>query len=386
MAKDLLGWQEEAAGEKFGGNFIFTDRLGKKIRCVNNLTNRPFDMWTAQGWMLEVLRRCWRLNGETIIIDIYGNVHDGQHRLIGLVLAAQELLLDAKRTAVERAELSVPTNGWADEFWSEEPWMDALIVFGIDADDETVNTIGTGRPRTFADALYRSKWFASLSQDIRESCSKIASGALKLLWFRSANDEQSFVPGYRPHSESFQFLNDHPKVVDCVKFIRDENQGKQPPMGLTQFIQIGQATALMYLMGCSATDPSDAKNPKRYDVTLNESSLDWSLWDKAQSFWVDLAGNGKATEGLREALLDYKPEIFGVGSFERDYKCSLIINAWHHFSDNKKIIHQIEKGEEGEGSKVIKSNIEVEVSYVEGQPVIAQKPRLGGIDVGKAKI
>ncbi len=35
--------------------------------------------------MLEILRGKWRLNFENIKIDHQGLIHDGQHRLVGLV-------------------------------------------------------------------------------------------------------------------------------------------------------------------------------------------------------------------------------------------------------------------------------------------------------------
>lgn len=370
IAKELLGWEEEGENTDFKNNYLLDyevereDAEGKKVkrrvkvRCTNNLTNRPYYPQLAEDWMMDILLGNWNYNGETIIVDRYGNVQDGQHRLIGLILAIIEWHRDQNRSKSERK--------W-QEYWKEEPWIEGLVVLGIDPSDKVINTIGTGKRRTLADALYRHSWFNTLDPKSREHVAKIMEFATKLLWNRTAQQQSSLTPerSRRTHSESFDFIERHKRLIECVKFIREEAHGKKPPLGITQFIPISTAGALLYLMGSAATDPSEEGNQKRYDITLNESSLDWSLWDKAQEFWVDLINNGPKTEHLREAMIALPSEC--SAHYLTEMPKALIIKAWNLYSD---------------GTKIMRDGIEVETTMKDGYPVLLETPRIGGIDVG----
>lgn len=357
IAKQYLGWREESENIKFGDYYqlVYTNLEGqnRKVRCVNNTSNRPFDQRLAEDWMLEILRRKWRLNGETFIIDRHGLTQDCQHRFIGLVLAVNEWHIDQKRDA--------PSRKWQG-YWKEEPYLEGIVVTGIYGDDDTVNTIGTGKKRSLADALYRHSWFNTLPIKEREQAAKTTESATKLLWRRTAQELNSDAPR-RPHSESFEFIEHHKRILDCVRFIRDESAGKQAPEGLS-FISKGQASCLLYLMGSAASDSDE------YDKALNESALNWDLWDLAQEFWVDFMNNGKTTESLREALLNIPADA--SGAYANDLKVGMIIKAFNLYSDGKKVT------EDGVAMESTRNEL--------GQPVLAEVPRLGGIDVGKVKV
>jgi hypothetical protein len=366
IAKEIVGWTEETDKVKFGNSYLLTDKYGKKIRCLNNLTNRPFYPALAEDWMLETLRRKWTINGETMIVDRYGMIIDGQHRLIGLILAAQELEIDKAR---KEGKI-----GWSD-FWDEEPYLEGLLVLGIDP--AAAVTQGTGKRRSLEDELYRSKWFEGKNEKERFELARITANAVKMLWYRTAQDANSFAPK-RPLSESLEFITNHPRIVESVRFIHDESGKERKLAPFTP--SLGFASGLLYLMGCSSTDPSDEKNPSRYDVTLKESSLKWDLWDKAQDFWTDIASNGKATEGLREALLMIPAEA--SGQYVRDLRSGLIVKAWNVYSDGEKIVHKVDP----ETKEVLDSNIEVEQGRNElDEPTVTEIPRIGGIDVGALK-
>lgn len=345
IAKEFLGWQVEADGENFADNYLLIDKNGKKARCTNNLLNRPFYPQLAEDWMLEVLRLKWQMNGEQVIIDEYGMVHDGQHRLIGLILAEQTWLLDQKKPKDQRK--------WAG-YWKEEPCIDCSVFLGIKGTDEVVNTINTGKPRSLADVLFRSACFRKQDTATRLVASKVLNAAIKTLWYRTSQQLASSAPR-RPHSESLEFLANHERLLECVKFIQEEgDDGKLAP-----FLPHGPAACLLYLMGSAASDG------EAYVVANTEKVLDWSLWDKAQSFWVDLAANGKATEALREALLKIPAEL--GGKYNLDLRCATLIKAWNLYSD---------------GKKLTLDTVEVETSTNElGQPILAEMPRCGGIDV-----
>src|SRR5262245_23709034 len=92
QARQLLGWEEETAGVQFGPrHLVEVSRLvGRKIRCSNNINNRPIYKSDIESLQQEILRKRWRLNGETIIIGQSGLVLNGQHTLLGLILAEME--------------------------------------------------------------------------------------------------------------------------------------------------------------------------------------------------------------------------------------------------------------------------------------------------------
>ena len=346
-AKELLGWQ--ADGGDFGDTYLFKDRTGVKVRCSYNLKNRPYRSYLAEDWMLEILRRKWQLNAETIIIDKMGMVHDGQHRLIGLVLANQEWLIDQKRIETEQK--------W-QKLWAEPPTMECLIVTGIDGSDAVVNTIGTGKPRDLQDVLYRCEWFINKPEKQRMLLATVTSHAVKLLWTRTAQSLVSFAPR-RPHSEMLEFIEKHPRLLECVQFIMDEKVGKLKPL-----IGSGITAGLLYLMGSSES------NPDEYDkANSSESALDWLQWEKAQEFFTDFYSEGKKTEPIREAMLDEKILPMGVGGrFALELKIALLLKGWLLFIRGKKITRQ---------------ELEVETSYSgEGIPRVMEQVTCSGIDVG----
>ena len=348
VAKEILGWEQETENIKYDRKFLLQDLHGNKIRCSNNVSNRPYYPSVAEDWMLEILRDKWRFNGETIIVDRHGLLHDGQHRLIGLILANQEWEIDKKRTEPR----------W-QTYWKAAPVIDALVVLGIVGTDDVVNTIGTGKPRTLVDVLFRCAWFSKLDEKDRLMVAKRTSYAVKMMWSRTAQNlefrrKTGFKPR-RPHSESLEFIANHERLLECVRFMFVEGQGK-----LNHFYDVGYAAALLYLMGSAASD-SDV-----YDKVNNESALDWKLWDKAQAFWVDICANGEATEGLREELLDIKPEL--AGPVANDQRTGTIIKAWNLFSD---------------GKPITKEDCHMEIAVDgEGRPSLTTTPLVGGIDVG----
>lgn len=346
IAKELLGWREESENIHFKSDYLLLDKYGKKIRCSYNQTNRPYYPQLTEDWMLEILRGKWKFNGEPIIVDKYGMIHDGQHTLIGLVLASQEWDLDKRRDKTSQKWQGI---------WKEEPFIDKLVVLGIEADDATVNTINTGKRRSEEDVLYRSERLKGKPDKDRLGLAKVLKFAVRLLWSRTSQSLASLAPR-RPHSELFEFLARHERVWECAEFIYSENDGtKLSPLNVAP----GTAAALLYMMGCAATDADT------YAMTNDQSGMDWKLWDKALTFWTEILGKGKATEALCEALLRIPEEV--GGTYGRDLRVATIIKAWNLYSDGKKVT------EEG---------VEVATTVNENhRSELAEFPRIGGIDV-----
>jgi len=342
IAKELLGWQEESDNVKFGNTFNLRLSDGTKVRLLNNLDNRPFYSAVADAWKLEILRDKWQLNGETMVIDRLGMIHDGQHRLVGLILAEIERVANP--------------DTWS-KFWDEPCFIETLVVFGISEDDEVVNTLGTGKPRTLSDVIYRSEYFKDLPAKNRAKVARMTSFAVKMVWFRTAADLASFAPK-RPHSESLDFIASHPTVLACVKHIVAEDAEKE--RRISEYISVGYAAGLMYLMASAATEHIN------YDDVGTEEGIDFSLKDKAEEFWVLFANsNDKQFKLLKETLI----KIDASGSLGRDLLCGTICKAWNNWV---------------EGKTITPKSIEIQMDEDEfGRPLVLENPRVGGIDIGE---
>lgn len=342
QSKELLGWEEETEDVKFGNDYLLKDVVGNKIRCTNNNANRPLDSQLCKTWQSEILLGNWKLNGENLIIGQNGQCIDAQHRLIGLVLAAQEWVKDKER--------------WG--YWKKEPTLETFIAFGISEDDATVNTINTGKPRSLADVLFRSPYFADLPTSERSKVSRICAYAIQLLWVRVDADPEAFSTN-RTHAKALDFLDRHPKILEAVLHIHNEN-GKESNIG--KYLSVGHAAGFLYLMGCSDNSPDDYLESRREDV------LNFDLWDTACDFWVEVSMGTDALRPLRIALGDIIDDDEG-GTGEE--KKALIVNAWIAYAQKKKVTAK-----------------QIELEYVtdtEGVKKLSGSYSVGGIDLGRSK-
>jgi hypothetical protein len=335
-AQALLGWETETAykertgnEEGYGDEALLTDEMGDKILCTNNLGNRPFRETEARKYAQDILTRNWAgptsmpgetVNGETIIIGRTGKVMSGQHRLIGLVLARQ---------IWEKQQLAYK------QYWPSEPVLESIVVFGVSESQAVIKTLDNVIPRTLADTISTAETFR-LDKDgklrkssERKELSKMLDTAIDLVWRRTHAGEGQ-VLHYQTHSASFDFAERHKKLEDCVKHLFEENSGR----ALTKLsLSAGQCAGLMYLMASSASDV-DAYLAKR-----DESVLDWSLWEKAEDFWVALAGDSddlKPVGVALKSLVDPDSETGGPIS----EKHATLIKAWELFSKDEPITEE----------------------------------------------
>ena len=307
QAKELLGWQEEDT-EKFGTNFLFKDSLGRKIRCHNNVTNRPLYLSILGALTQEILRRRWKLNGENRIIGETGLVLNGQHTFISLVLAVQKWKEDPSKYPE----------------WETEPYIAVSIMFGISEDDEVVNTMDTCKPRSLADVLYRSPFFSDLENKDRKKASRVLDYAVKLVWDRTGVKNAFQIR--RTHAEALDFIARHPKIVECANHIFTEN-GDCNQIGW--YISPGSAAGLLYLMSCSLTESRDYHS----DENPREELLSWDHWDKACDFWVLLAGKSPEIEAVRTALI----KLANDDSKNYASQCAIVIKAWNLYLGDQDI-------------------------------------------------
>lgn len=347
-ARELLGWVEETPDTKFGGDHLLLDEMGTKIRCTNNITNRPLYAENYRGLRQELLNKRWRLNGETIIIGVTGLILNGQHQLVALVLAEQV------------------RNGDSAEHWKElhgdNPiTMDKAVFFGISEDDDVVNTMDTCKPRSLADVIYRSELFATMKASDRRQVSRNMDGAIRLLWLRTGAGLDAYSPK-RTHSEALNFITRHPKLLESVKHIFEENKDG----GITDKLRLsaGTASGLLYLMGSS----SEASNVDEYrEATVpSEQSLSWDLWHKACDFWTELARKSNTMVAVRKALGQLQN---GGTTSER---LAILAKAWDCFVQDQKITEGLLK-----------------LSYTtdpsDGSSTLDECPAFGGVDLGNPK-
>jgi len=79
QAKKLLGWSQESEHIKFGSNYLLLDEYGEKVRCYNNVTNRPLYPNIYKTLRQEHLRKKWQMNGEPVIIGRTGLILNDPH-------------------------------------------------------------------------------------------------------------------------------------------------------------------------------------------------------------------------------------------------------------------------------------------------------------------
>lgn len=296
QARDLLGWSEVDKSVK---DFLLKDLKDVKIECRNNVTNRPLYMSNVLALMQEILRGRWNLNLENRIIGKTGLVLNGQHTFIALVLAGQ---------AWELAPEDYP-------FWSEEPTIETSIGFGCDESDVVVNTMDTCKPRTLADVIYRSEYFSKMKDSERKKVSRMTDHAVKFLWNRTGLPNAFEIR--KTHSESLDFIARHPRVLECVNHIFEENGEGSPLSGL---LSPGYSAGLLYLMGSDTTDVTEYAT----DDSPNEKHLEWKHWDMACGFFVMLAGGAEKLKPLRTKISKAIDDV-GLSLAERT---ALFVKAW----------------------------------------------------------
>jgi len=340
-AKELLGWTEATDETPLE---IHNFKVGsRKVFLANNITNRPISKSNYDSLKQEILRYRWMFNGEPIIIGKTGLVLNGQHTLIGLILAAEEY-----------AE-------WPEgQFWSEEPFIEKLIVYGVDEGDETVNTMDTCKPRSLTDVMYRSAYFQSmkLNGTQKKRVARIADFCIRNLWERTGACFDPFNAAKRTHSESIGFVERHLKLIDCVGFIFEEDTDGN----ITKWLVPGKCAALLYLMASSKSIFHEYYSD---DDVRSESVLDWSMEELAQEFFVLIAARSNKLQHLFEMMA----EVDDDERITTEDTVALLIKAWNLFSSGKTVTRE-------------KLKLEYKINE-DGYQTLIECPTVGGIDLGK---
>lgn len=341
---------------------LLVDEEKNRVVCWHNLGNRPFDEATARKYAQDILTRNWAgyhngetINGEGMIVGRTGRVMSGQHRGVGTVLAAQ---LWAKQRSF-----------WA-KHWTEEPFVETLIVFGVSESPGVVRTLDNVRARTLADTIYTSPAFAGITQaGKRRQCSKSLGAAISLLWKRTGAAETA--DKYQTHAASFAFQDRHKRLERAVRFIMDEDEdgARSHLKGITT----GLAATALYLMGTSASDIDDYRGET---PAPSEKSLDFSRWDAAEEFWtVMMSGEEKIREPLQSALaLLYDEEVARTRE-----KLLVLAKAWNLWIEAGTEPHQLGKVQATKDLLALHYH-----AKNDGTLVLTDDDTFGGIDLGQA--
>jgi hypothetical protein len=380
LARELLGWndQDEVQGydscqweykEVVGGK-----EVTRKVWLDNNVTNRPVYRANVLSLMQEMLNRRWRFNGEPIIIGNTGMVLNGQHTLLGLVMA------DRERHGRQKPH-------W-DSVWGDAPvGIEKLIVYGVDESDSTVNTMDTCKPRSLPDVLYRSEFFATLGSAERERAAALCDWAIRQLWERTGADADPWAPR-RTHSEALHFLARHRRLLEAVDFLRQEAGTSNK--ALRELCPPGRAAAMMYLMAATATQPDSyyaADAP-------SEEQLDLSRWEDARAYWVALSAGDKKVRGVPLAIAALTNPHTGTPAGP-DEKLAVVVKGWLRWRDGKRITEEnvtpryeetackecaSSPGKLGDGTDCPACH-----GTGQGHPDLAEQPSVGGIDLANPR-
>jgi hypothetical protein len=371
-AMELIGWTPVDEGE-----FHLRDIHGVKVFLKNNATNRPFRDGLAKRYASEILRNKWKLNGETMVFDWFGDAQSCQHRLVAFILAEQMRREDVGKKGGGQ--------GWKDKckvYWGHGGplTMEVILVRGINPSPEVIDTLDLGQKRTLGDLFYREERFAGpssveeekqngkqmatprVSTSTRRQLCNILANATRLVWLRAGGKSISDAPHF-PHSEALDFINAHKRIEDCILYI----WGLEGGMGkggkhISRFLSLGYAAGLLYLMSTSTTEPDDF-------VEKGVEALDFKLEKKAKEFWAKVASGAKLETGdpilvLREAL----PKVDAGSGLGRDEIVGMVIKAFNLWVDGQKKVQ-----DKDVAMKKRTDDLD--------RPKLAEEPRLGGIDV-----
>lgn len=332
MAQTILGWEDEdeykarVKGPEglvgYGEDFLILDEYGKKVRCWNNGRNRALDEAHSNRIAQDILEGEYQLNGETIIVGRTGLSLSAQHRLVGFIRAVQRW---------KKHPSKYP-------YWKEEPFLRSLVVFGIDESPKVVKTLDNVRPRSDADVIYTSGIFDKTrdgkptSTKDKKECSRMLAAATAFLWQRTGAGGTKEERTYQTHSASSDFRERHPKLLEAVKHLFEENQDR----AISKLrLSPGVCSAALYLMGSSES------NQEKYLKNPGEKQLTWNRWDKACEFWVLLASDGSGDmEEVRKAIIELV-DADDLSGGRMTEKMVVLAKAWEAFLLGNKITAEV---------------------------------------------
>jgi hypothetical protein len=365
QAKELIGWK--VVGYAAKGNekpeqtlmkFHLKDIHGNKVYLEHNDTNRPLRPGIYNRYMSDILRGKWHLNADSnIVFDDEGKLVNGQHRLIGFILAEEKRRKDP---------LHYAKYGWGGKDTKSGLRLECIVVRGVSSEQEVKDSFNQGQKQTGGDVIYQRDYFKEEVEAKRRKLSNVLAGATRLVWLRCTDKTVSDAPHF-PFSEMIGFIEDHPKLVEYTRLML-ELDGKSKSGAITKGgtagggITLAYATGLCYMMAISGTDPEKWKEK-------GVEALNFKMESKAKKFWEKFASptNMGETDPVYN-LLQMLPTVVAGSAQGRDELVGMVIKAFNAFAD---------------GVEVKSKDLAVRrmKDKKTGEEMLAEDPRLGGIDV-----
>ena len=356
--------------------YLLVDAEGNKVRCLNNLDNRPFDERWCKGLAQTILKFQWAgsititelaefvygkkgmkpwtspdgkvyqvgdlvqmsagtINGSSMSISRTGRVESGQHSGCALKLANQMYRAAPRGTYPEwdaYLEKHSTRHDWKGGV--PGPVLETILVTGLSEDRRVLMTVDNCKPRSTMDVLYTSEIFQKHREQPakRQELSRMLAACGSFFWKRTKRQ------GYETHAEFMQMVQDHPKLIKCVEHLFAENADGTKQVGGKKTggylisnlgLSAGQAACLCYLMGCSASDGDAYRNGK---PAPREKGLDWSRWDRAKDFW-SLIGGHDGFKPVRDIMQQKLVHVGGdvvelSGGLGQASKLAVLAKAW----------------------------------------------------------
>lgn len=334
IASRLLGYQISKDEESDYDEFLYRCPVSNRtVINDNNNQNRPFMKALAWHWSNVVLSRQWKVNGESMIIGETGMTLDCQHRLNGLMIAVARW-----RAAPE----DFPA-------WDSEPFIESFVVYGISENRDVVNTINTGKSRSIADAIYASGIFEGVSAKESRILSKAVAFAIRLIWERTGAGADYITDKTTP-VEALQFLDRHQTILPMLQELYDLDN--EEDSAISNYLHIGYATALMYLMSTCKTGKAYFEADER-----DEDNASFSGSTKAKNFWERIAKGDEIAQPLLRVLDKFKAE-----EASQLHYIAAIVKSWNLYV----------KGQDLTNSKIKPKQNEF--------GVLTENPVIGGLD------
>lgn len=177
---DILTLDADFAAELLKHN-LFYDRKGKfDPEAGAQRTNRPFSQDRAERYRDAMLRGEWKLTHQGIALDRDGLLVDGQHRLIGLVLAAEQ-----------------------------KPGLTIRTQVTYDLEPEAFDAVDIGGKRTVADIL---------GAHGEKTTAVLAAVARLVAFFDQRKTPSSWGRSTLTPDEALVIIRDQPEIRDAAKW------------------------------------------------------------------------------------------------------------------------------------------------------------------------
>lgn len=255
--------------------------LAERLLSTNS-KNRPLVAGRVEKYARDMTVGNWKMNAETVKIDVNGDLLDGQHRL----------------WAVIESGATVPL----------------MIVEGLDP--EVMPTIDTGRARTAADAL-------SLASGAKSAA--LLAGALRwMYWYGMRPRPENFNTARPTHSELITLYEGNPDFNEAVRAAHNHVQAKRlVPGSILVFtyamaVRVDAAKAGAWLQLLNDGSNMDVKHPvhqlRERMIANRGASAKLTPMDVAAlaaKSWAQFL-TGKRTTNLRWAAAEDFPSFGGV--------------------------------------------------------------------------